>query len=466
MASIGFGCSVAAAMWLLPIDRSVGPDPLQLPTIAAGSSIAAGLLLHTVGWRVVAAGTSTLVLASLAVIYHRSQQGSWSGPPLALGPIVFLALVSWIPRRRPTGDPVRAGQLNDPTRTRVLTTLPPHRNLGRAMPPWTHPAPNSSRSGGRWARPHQVSWYLNGRWAVLDGQRLPGADPSGHSRVHLAFDTWQRSRHVVAKLPAGPDFSQSRARLIREARLLLALRSNPHLVRPLEAGHDRSTGSFYLILTHYPQGSLAGLLEVTTSIELGWVIHLARELVRGLVSLQHQPDGAIAHRDLNPRNVLLRSDRQTPLICDLGMARRLPSSPIDDTVTTGQVYSPWYGAPELVHGKTPWGLEVDSYGIGAILYEFVTGQPPLRRESFQLRQDFVALTTAGVRPTSAGILNPGLPPRLIELIDQCLAADPADRLATAHAILRALDRLDSADDLRIPYARLRQWNGPTRLRSA
>jgi eukaryotic-like serine/threonine-protein kinase len=191
---------------------------------------------------------------------------------------------------------------------------------------------------------------------------------------------------------------------------------------------------------------------------------VARQLVRGLVRLQHQPDGAIAHRDLNPRNVLLR-DRQTPLLCDLGMARRIPADPTDDPVTTGQVYSPWYSAPELVHGRTPWGLAVDSYGIGAILYELLTGCPPLRRESLLLSQDFLALTSAGIRPTSAGALNPTLPAPLVELIDQCLAADPADRPPTAQALLRRLHHLD-IPDLPIPYAALRHWNGPTRRRSA
>ena len=194
--------------------------------------------------------------------------------------------------------------------------------------------------------------------------------------------------------------------------------------------------------------------------------HLVRALLCGLVSLQQHPDGAIAHRDLNPRNVLLRGDRSTPILCDLGMARRFPTGPTDDSVTTGQVYSPWYSAPELVHASTPWGLAVDSYGIGAILYELLTGQPPLRRESLQLRQDFVTLTSAGMRPTSAADLNSDLPAPLLDLIDRCLAINPADRPPTAHALLASLDRLRGLGDLPIPYAALRHWNRPTRLRSA
>ena len=464
MAAIGFGGSVAAAMWLLPVDHPFGPDPLLLPAVTTGSSIAGGLLIYAMGWRVVAACTSTLILACLVGIHLRIQRGSWSGPPLALLPLLILATASWNPRRRPRGL-INTAHPHDPTRTRVITTRR-HRAMVQHPPTRNRPLRGSPINGDQWARPPQATIRLNRRWAVLGSQRLPGADPSGHSQVHLALDTWRHSRHVVAKLPGGPDLSQSRARLTREAALLLALRSNPHVVRLLEAGHDRSTDTVYLILAHYPQGSLAGRLAVTTGFELGWALHLVRALLCGLVSLQQHPDGAIAHRDLNPRNVLLRGDRSTPILCDLGMARRFPTGPTDDSVTTGQVYSPWYSAPELVHASTPWGLAVDSYGIGAILYELLTGQPPLRRESLQLRQDFVTLTSAGMRPTSAADLNSDLPAPLVDLIDRCLAINPADRPPTAHALLASLDRLRGLCDLPIPYAALRHWNRPTRLRSA
>jgi hypothetical protein len=463
MASIGFGASVAASMWLLPPDRPVGLDPLLPPAVAAGSSITAGLLVYAGGWRVVAAATSTLMLASLAVVHLRTQEGSWSGPPLTLVPLLLLTMASWVPRRR--SGHLRAIHAHQPTRTRLLTTHRPSQNPGPGRPAWPPPLLQSSSSRReQWPRPRQVTCQLNGRWAVLGGQPLPGADLGGHSQVHLALDSWQPGHQVVAKLPGGPDVRQSRARLIREARLLRALPPSPHLVRLLEAGHDRSTGTFYLILAHYPQGSLAGLLAVTAGFDLGWAIDVARELVGGLVWLQHRLDGAIAHRDLNSRNVLL-SDRHTALLCDLGMARRLPPDPTDDPVTTGQVYSPWYSAPELVHGRIPWGLAVDSYGIGAILYELLTGHPPLRYESFLRGQDFLTLTSAGVHPTSAGALNHTLPAPVVDLIDQCLAPDPADRPPTAQDLLRRLNHL-GPKDLPIPYAALHHWNGPTRRRSA
>jgi hypothetical protein len=463
MASIGFGCSVAAAIWLLPVARRFTPDPLLLPAVAASSSIAGGLLLYAVGWRVVAAGTSALLLACFAVIHLRVRRGSWSGPPLALSPILLLVTASWIPRRH-HGNPLRSVGGHESTRIRVDGTRRNSRDGVLGTPAWI--PPQHPADGDRPIRLSQVTCRLNGRWAVLGGQRLPGADPSGHSRVHLALDTWHHGCHVVAKLPGGPDPSQSRARLVREAGLLQAARANPHVVRLLEAGQDRSTGAHYLILAHYPQGSLAGLLAVTASFELGWALHVAQELLRGLVSLQQHPDGPIAHRDLNPRNVLLGLDRMTPVICDLGMARRITAGPTDDAVTTVQVYSPWYSAPELVHGRTPWGLDVDSYGIGAILYELLTGHPPLRREGLRLRHDFVTLASAGVRPTSAGAFNRDLPVALVDLVDRCLAVDPTDRPPAAEDLLRTLERLRGFDDLPIPYAALRRGNGPTRLRSA
>lgn len=466
LASVGFGVAVAAAAWLLPITPPPQRDPLLLPVTAAAGAVAGAMLLYAIAWRLVAAVTSILVLACFAAVRLRLQEGTWSGPPLLLVPLTMLAVNSWIPRAQPRDPVLPAGG------------IPQARTHLRHLPAWYNAAPQTTTArrptpyawaaeADRLTRPRLVTHRLNQRWAVLGSQPLPGAAASGHSQVHLAVDTWNQDRPVVAKLPGGPDPQQSQARLTREARLLLAAGGNRHVVALLDSGRDRWSGSVFLILAYHPQGSLARLLTSVSDFELGWAVQVTRGILHGLVGLQAHAGGPIVHRDLNPRNVLLLDDQTTPVLCDLGMARRIPADREDDPVTTGQVYSPWHGAPELVHGRLAWGLTADSYGVGAILYELVTGQPPLRRESLQLGGDFAALVHAEVRPASAGALNAHLPTRLVELVDRCLAADPADRPPTADALLRELDQAThGVTDQAVPFATLRRWNGPTRLRSA
>ncbi len=467
MASVSFGGAVASAAWLLPVGRPLEHDPLMLPVITAAGSVAGAMLLYAIGWRLVAAFTSTLILACFAAVHLRVQRGSWSGPPLLLFPTVLLTIKSWIPRARPREQVAPAGS-SAGTRTHLLQPSGWDEPAPQITTVWQQSTPHAlTADSDRLTGPQLITRQLNKRWAVLGSRRLPGAAASGHSQVHLALDTWNKNRQAVAKLPGGPDPDQSQARLAREARLLLAAGRNPHVVALLDSGHDRWSGIFYLILAYHRQGSLARLLTSVSDFELSWAAHVTRGILIGLIGLQEHAGGPIVHRDLNPRNVLLLDDRTTPVLCDLGMARRVPTDYEDDLVTTGQVYSPWHGAPELVHGRTAWGLAVDSYGVGAILYELVTGQPPLRRESLQLGGDFAALIHAGVLPASTGDLNAKLPARLIDLIDRCLAADPADRPPTAEDLLRELEQaIHGVTDQAVPFGALCRWNGPTRLRSA
>jgi serine/threonine protein kinase len=104
--------------------------------------------------------------------------------------------------------------------------------------------------------------------------------------------------------------------------------------------------------------------------------------------------------------------------------------------------------------------------MGAVLYELVTGQPPLRRESVRLGGDFAALVRGGVAPASAGAVNPDLPDGLVDLLDRCLATHPGDRPPTARSMLRELELVTGGlEGLRIPFGRLRPER-PTRRRSA
>jgi serine/threonine-protein kinase len=460
LSAVGFGCSVAAATSLLPADHPFQRDPLTLVLIGIAGVVAGGMLLYALPWRAVAMATSILLAACFAAIRVRVDRGTWSGLPLPLLPLTALAITSWIPRsrRRAAGQP----------------------------PTWDDWAPIRRSPEGGWERlgdppgwyrvpggsPMRVTGMLGDRWALLGGQRLPDADPGGHSRVCLVLDTRRAGRLAVAKLPSREHVRQSAARLVREAELLRACGASRHVVTLLDSGIDVQSGSPFVIVALYRYGSLARLLSAVSGFPLGWAVAITEAILRGLVDLQEHAGRPIAHRDLNPRNVLLASDPATEphpavVLCDLGMARRVQAGAgRHDAVTVGPVYSPWYGAPELVRDWPNWGLEVDTYGVGSILYEFVTGQPPLRRESVRFGRSFTALVHGGVRPASAGAMNRWLPDGIVDLLDRCLATRPGDRPSTAREVLARLQWASrGVEELPIPFADLRR-RGLTRLRSA
>ena len=88
----------------------------------------------------------------------------------------------------------------------------------------------------------------------------------------------------------------------------------------------------------------------------------------------------IVHRDLKPANVLFTADG-VPKITDFGLAKRLESD--SRQTETGQIMgTPSYMAPEQARGHTrDVGPAADTYALGAILYQVLTGRPPFKGET-------------------------------------------------------------------------------------
>lgn len=102
---------------------------------------------------------------------------------------------------------------------------------------------------------------------------------------------------------------------------------------------------------------------------------IMKELVQGVDYLhQHR----IMHRDLKPENILLSKTGTDIKIADFGLSRTIhnPLRPY-----SREILSLWYRSPELCMGYKNYSIGVDTWAVGCIFFELITGNPLFKAKS-------------------------------------------------------------------------------------
>ena len=251
-------------------------------------------------------------------------------------------------------------------------------------------------------------------------------------------------RPVAIKLlpPAMAAQPALRQRFLREAQLAAKL-SHPNIV-PIFAVDE--AGEFVFFVMAYVEGTTLGRrlqsrgpvspAEGTRLIqEVAWALAYAH--LRGIV-----------HRDVKPDNILLEQATGRALVSDFGIARLADAAgatAVGEVLGTAQYMSPEQACGEPVDGRS------DLYSLGVVAFYALSGRLPFDAP------DMAALLAMHITqpPPPLASLAPGVPGRLAQAVDRCLAKDPAERFQTGEALAEAAAASTAA--VRATPAPIRVW---------
>jgi WD40 repeat protein len=226
---------------------------------------------------------------------------------------------------------------------------------------------------------------------------------------------------------------------------------HPHIVPVYDVG--RYEGLPYFTMKFLEGGSLAArrdeftlpLLDPRTGLDAqgrAWsrtAVEARKQKLVGLLvavaqAVHHAHQRGILHRDLKPGNILLDPEGR-PHVTDFGLAKRVEA---DSSLThTGAILgTPGYMAPEQARGERRLTTAVDVYGLGAVLFELLTGRPPFRGAT---PMDTV-LQVLDREPTPPRALNPLADRDLETVCLKCLQKEPDKRYGSAEALAEDLAR--------------------------
>ena len=216
-------------------------------------------------------------------------------------------------------------------------------------------------------------------------------------------------------------------RFRREAEAAASL-EHPGIVPIYEVGEG--DGSCYFSMRFVEGGQLDQVIE-----RKPMSIRQAAELISKVARTVHYAhEHGILHRDIKPGNILLDAKGE-PLLTDFGLARLVEA---ESTVTrTKEVMgTPSYMAPEQAIGNNAAVSSVtDVYGLGAVLYQLLTGHPPFAGGTTYETIKLV-LDTEPRQPRS---LNPKIDRDLSTICLKCLEKDPKRRYASALVLAEDLE---------------------------
>ena len=259
----------------------------------------------------------------------------------------------------------------------------------------------------------------------------------GMGNVFRVRNPFFQFEQALKMLDARLDSRESRRQFIAEMRTQAEL-EHTNIAKVHYAGVCRAKGKFhdqlYFVMA-MEAGDLGEEIKKRGPFPPSEAANIVRRLAKA-IGLAHVR--GTFHCDLKPKNILIGSDG-TPKITDFGLVKMLAETQDARTGRCGAFGTPSYMPPEQADGAFDRvDARSDVYGLGAILYELLTGKPPYSGKS----RDEILWQVKNIKtpPEPIRKSNPRVPVRLEQICLKCLEKNPASRHATAAELEEELDR--------------------------
>ncbi len=273
-------------------------------------------------------------------------------------------------------------------------------------------------------------WPFLGR--IVEGrylcERFLGA--GAFSQVYRARDLDLDRRFALKVIDLTSPMFQStddaRAMIAAEVSSLAAVDS-PHAVRLYEL-FDLGPTTVGLLMGWAMGQNLAELLRLTRRLVPAVALDIARQTALGLAEV-HQH--GLVHRDVKPANVVVSTHAgggYHATVLDFGLAKRTT-----DVTTGARTGTATYMAPEQVMGGVT-GPRADVYGLGCVLMEMLTGDPPYVGSETEQFVNHIHAPPPRVR-----VRVPSVPASIDALVAAMLSKEPRDRPRSMSDVVRQID---------------------------
>jgi TonB family protein len=270
-----------------------------------------------------------------------------------------------------------------------------------------------------------LSEQIDGKYEIL-GRLREGGMGSLYKVRHRLLDEVRVVKVIRSRADA---VGEGADRFLREARAAIKLRHpNVAVLHDFAVGED---GQAFIVMEYLDGWNLLEVLSGFGPPPVPLTLEIARQSLKALGYLHRHK---IVHRDVSPDNLMLTRDVDGhPLVklIDLGIAKALEGQ--GGLTTTGVFLGkPRYGSPERLGGGV-WDERSDLYSFGVVLYELLTGRPPITGG------DAASLMAGHLfrPPVDFAESDPEgrVPPELRALVLRALAKKPEERIASAEDFL-------------------------------